>query len=68
MLEECRKGPIFEPKFIFYKTDKWKNIHKDSKDAFEFFIKNLKKILKYLIHLHILKIFQNIIKLFTKQI
>ena len=43
MLEECRKGPIFEPKFIFYKTEKWKNIHKDSKDAFEFFIKKFKK-------------------------
>jgi Asp-tRNA(Asn)/Glu-tRNA(Gln) amidotransferase A subunit family amidase len=43
MLEECKKGPIFEPKFIFYKTDKWKNIHKDSRDAFEFFIKKFKK-------------------------
>ena len=43
MLEECRKGPIFEPKFIFYKTEKWKNIHKDSKDAFDFFIKKFKK-------------------------
>ena len=43
MLEECRKGPIFEPKFIFYKTDKWKNINKDSKNAFEYFIKKFKK-------------------------
>ena len=43
MLEECRKGPIFEPKFIFYKTDNWKNIDKDSRDAFEFFIKKFKK-------------------------
>ena len=43
MLEACKKGPIFEPKFIFYKTDKWKNIHKDSRDAFEFFIKKFKK-------------------------
>ena len=43
MLEECRKGPIFEPKFIFYKTEKWKNNHKDSIDAFEFFIKKFKK-------------------------
>ena len=34
---------MFEPKFIFYKTDKWKNIHKDSKNAFEFFIKKFKK-------------------------
>ena len=43
MLEECRKGPVFEPKFIFYKTDKWKKINKDSRDAFEFFIKKFKK-------------------------
>jgi len=43
MLEECRKGPIFEPKFIFYKTDKWKNIHKDSRNAFDFFINKFKK-------------------------
>ena len=43
MLEECKKGPIFEPKFIFYKTDKWKNIHKDSKRCFEFFIKKFQK-------------------------
>ncbi len=43
MLEACKKEPIFEPKFIFYKTDKWKNIHKDSRDAYEFFIKKFKK-------------------------
>ena len=43
MLEECKKGPIFEPKFIFYKTDNWKNIHKQSKDAFDFFIKKFQK-------------------------
>ena len=36
MLEVCKKGPIFEPKFIFYKTDKWKNIDKESQKAFEF--------------------------------
>ena len=43
MLEECKKGPIFEPKFIFYKTDNWKNIHKESRDAFDFFIKKFQK-------------------------
>ena len=43
MVEECKKDPLFEPKFIFYKTDKWKNIHKDSREAFEFFIKKFKK-------------------------
>jgi len=43
MLEVCKKGPIFEPKFIFYKTDKWKNIDKESQKAFEFLIKNFKK-------------------------
>ena len=26
MLEVCKKGPIFEPKFIFYKTKSWKKI------------------------------------------
>ena len=43
MLKASKKKPLFEPKFIFYKTDKWKNIHKDSRDAFEFFIKKFKK-------------------------
>ena len=46
MLAECKKGPVFEPKFIFYKTDKWKSMHKDSKNAFEFFIKKFKKNIK----------------------
>ena len=26
MIKVCEEGPIFEPKFIFYKTDNWKNI------------------------------------------
>jgi Asp-tRNA(Asn)/Glu-tRNA(Gln) amidotransferase A subunit family amidase len=43
MLEASQKEPHFEPKFIFYKTDKWKNIGKESKSAFEFFIKKFKK-------------------------
>ena len=43
MLKAYKKKPLFEPKFIFYKTDKWKNIHKDSRDAFVFFIKKFKK-------------------------
>ena len=43
MLEVCDEGPAFEPKFIFYKTHKWKNINKKSQQAFEFVIKNLKK-------------------------
>ena len=43
MLEASQKEPHFEPKFIFYKTDKWKNIDKESKSAFEFFIKKFKK-------------------------
>ena len=57
MIEVCEKGPIFEPKFIFYKTDNWKNINKESQKAFEFLIKNFKKILKFLIHPPILKRF-----------
>ena len=43
MLEVCDEGPAFEPKFIFYKTNKWKNINKKSQQAFEFVIKNFKK-------------------------
>ena len=43
MLNETKKGPLFEPKFIFYKTDNWKIIDKESRDAFEYFIKSFKK-------------------------
>ena len=43
MLNETKKGPLFEPKFIFYKTDSWKLIDKKSRDAFEYFIKSFKK-------------------------
>ncbi len=43
ILSETKKGPIFEPKFIFYKTDHWKIIDKKSKEAFEYFIKSFKK-------------------------
>ena len=43
MIEECEKGPLFEPKFLFYKTKNWKNIDKDSQKAFQFLIKKFKK-------------------------
>ena len=43
MLEVCKKGPIFEPKFIFYKTSSWKKISKESQKAFEFLLKEFKK-------------------------
>ena len=43
MLEECKKGPMFDPKFIFYKTESWKKIDKKSRESFEFFIKSFKK-------------------------
>ncbi len=43
MLEVCRKEPLFEPKFIFYKTDSWKKVDKKSRESFEFFIKAFKK-------------------------
>ena len=43
ILAETKKGPIFEPKFIFYKTDYWKIIDKKSREAFEYFIKSFKK-------------------------
>ena len=43
ILSETKKGPIFEPKFIFYKTDHWKIIDKKSRESFEYFIKSFKK-------------------------
>ena len=43
ILEETKKGPIFEPKFIFYKTDHWKIIDKKSRESFEYFIKSFSK-------------------------
>jgi len=43
MLEVCRKKPLFEPKFIFYKTDSWKKVDKKSRESFEIFIKAFKK-------------------------
>ena len=43
MLNVCKKGPLFEPKFIFYKTKNWKKIDKESQKSFEFFIKTFKK-------------------------
>jgi|TARA_B110000881_G_scaffold214302_1_gene226507 Asp-tRNA(Asn)/Glu-tRNA(Gln) amidotransferase A subunit family amidase len=42
-LNEIKKGPLFEPKFIFYKTDAWKLIDKKSRESFEYFIKSFKK-------------------------
>ena len=43
ILNETKKGPIFDPKFIFYKTDHWKIIDKKSREEFEYFIKSFKK-------------------------
>ena len=43
MLDETKKGPLFDPKFIFYKTESWKLIEKKSREAFEYFIKSFKK-------------------------
>ena len=43
MIKVCEEGPVFEPKFIFYKTDNWKKIDKESQKAFEFLIKSFKK-------------------------
>ena len=44
ILNETKKGPLFEPKFIFYKTDHWKIIDKKSREAFDYFIKSFKNI------------------------
>ena len=43
MVDTVKKGPLYEPKFIFYKTGFWKTIDKKSKEAFEYFIKSFKK-------------------------
>jgi len=43
MLNETKKGPLFEPKFIFYKTDYWKLVEKKSRESFEYFKKKKKK-------------------------
>ena len=43
MLKETKKGPLFEPKFIFYKTKSWNLIEKKSRESFEYFIKSFKK-------------------------
>ena len=43
ILNACRKEPLFEPKFIFYKTDAWKLVDKKSRESFEYFIKSFKK-------------------------
>ena len=43
MLDVCEEKLEFDPKFIFYKTKNWKNINKNSQEAFEFLIKSFKK-------------------------
>ena len=43
ILSETKKGPMFDPKFIFYKTEHWKLIDKKSRESFEYFIKSFKK-------------------------
>tara|TARA_B100001121_G_scaffold308527_1_gene332842 strand:- start:4270 stop:5598 length:1329 start_codon:yes stop_codon:yes gene_type:complete len=43
ILDETKKGPLFDPKFIFYKTDFWKIIEKKSRESFEYFIKSFSK-------------------------
>ena len=44
ILEETKKGPAYDPKFIFYKSDYWKIIDKKSRESFEYFIKSFKNI------------------------
>ena len=43
MVEEVKKGPLYEPKFIFYKTKFWKTIDKKSREVFDYFVKSFKK-------------------------
>ena len=42
MVDAVKKGPLYEPKFIFYKTEFWKSIDKKSKEAFEYFVNSLR--------------------------
>ena len=44
ILEETKKGPLYKPKFIFYKSDYWKMVDKKSRESFEYFIKSFKNI------------------------
>ena len=39
ILEATKKGPAYEPTFIFYKSDYWKIIDQKSRESFEYFIK-----------------------------
>jgi Asp-tRNA(Asn)/Glu-tRNA(Gln) amidotransferase A subunit family amidase len=50
MLSETKKGPLFEPKFIFYKTEHWQIIHEtDLANNFSHYYKKYKKKLsKYM--------------------
>ena len=43
MLDEVKKGPLFEPKFIFYKTQHWKIIEKKIERSIWIFYKIVQK-------------------------
>ncbi len=42
----CHEQPPFDPKFVFFKTSKWKNIDKESVKIFESFIKKNSKYIE----------------------
>ena len=44
----CKEDPPFDPRFVFIKTSKWKNLDKESLKSFETFIK------KYSAHIEVL--------------
>ena len=46
ILNISKEEPPFEPKFIFYKTSKWKNMDKDAIKSFEQFIKKMGKYIE----------------------
>ena len=50
MLEETKKGPLFEPKFIFIKQTIGKILKKNLKKLLNILLNLLKKISKFLIH------------------
>ena len=46
IMEIVKSKPPFDPKFVFFKTSKWKNLDKESIKSFESFIKKLEGNIK----------------------
>jgi Asp-tRNA(Asn)/Glu-tRNA(Gln) amidotransferase A subunit family amidase len=46
IVETSQEEPPFEPNFVFFKTDHWKNMDKDAAKSFESFLKKYKNNIK----------------------